>query len=86
MQSALSAAVYGHTFAYAWLGTQKELPSPSTMVVCHCCMTILLRGCGIIRAMTLKNAEYIFTALDFHLPYLCWFIFTCHLLAHILCV
>lgn len=59
MQSALSATAHWHTFRYAWLGTQKELPSPGAVVVCHCCMTILLRGCGVIRAMTQKNAEYI---------------------------
>lgn len=86
MQSALSATAYGHTSAYAWLGTQKQLSSSRAVVACHCCMTILLRGCGVTRAMTQKNAEYTFTALDFLLPYLCWFIFTCHLLAHVFCV
>lgn len=86
MQSALSATAYGHTFAYAWPGRQKELPSPGAIVACHCCVTILLRGCGVIRAMTQKNAEYQFSVWDFHLPYLCWFIFTCHLLEHVFCV
>lgn len=84
MQPALSATAYGHTFAYAWLGTQKQLPSPKAVVACHCWMTILLRGCGVTRAMAQKNAEYTFTALDFHLPYLCWFIFTWHFLARFL--
>lgn len=68
MQSVLSAAAYGHTFAFAWLGTQKELPSPAAMVASHCCMTILLRGCGVIGAMTQKNAEYPFTARTFTYP------------------
>lgn len=83
MQSALSATAHGHTFEYAWLETQKELPSPRAIVACHCCTTALLTGCGAIKAMTQKNAEYQFTAWNFHLPHACWFIFTCHLLARV---
>lgn len=52
MQSVLSATAYGHTIEYAWLGTQKDLPSPWATVACHCYMTVLLTGCGIIKAMT----------------------------------
>lgn len=60
MQSALSATAYGHTFEYAWLGTQ-EPPFPWAAVACHCRMTVLLAGRGVIKAMTPKNAEYQFT-------------------------
>lgn len=52
MQSVLSATAYGHTIEYAWLGTQKDLPSPWATVACHCYTTVLLDGCGIIKAMT----------------------------------
>jgi len=86
MQSALSATAYRHTFEYAWLGTQKELPSPWAIVACHCHVTVLLTGCGVVKAMTQKNAEYQFTVWNFHLPHVCWFIFTCHLSAQVFCI